>query len=330
VTPLPRPRVRVDDPGDGERGKGAVVPFYEVVGDTPQPKVNVTLTQLHDAPPGEKRGKTYFTNASDFWFAADQDAEVLTFEMIPAGMVTDLASVPRFMWGVVASYGRHTIPAMLHDRGCYVADPLKGRRYRLRRHVDHRFRKNLAAFAHMGVVTRWMMWAAVRLFGVRRIAALTVTALLCGYGAAGIAIWSAPTIPWTSVHVRAGVLTLIAFVLACLLVVVVVVVSCEVQQAEDPPQGSRAFRWPAFASMLGAVLLGSAIALPLIPLISVTVITNMLISAVNFAWWHGVNAVRAAVTAAVGEAGAQAALPDWVLVTGEQDGPPPFAFFPGP
>jgi hypothetical protein len=32
------------------------------------------------------------------------------------GNSTDLASVPRYLWWFVASHGRHTLPALLHDR----------------------------------------------------------------------------------------------------------------------------------------------------------------------------------------------------------------------
>ena len=35
---------------------------------------------------------------------------------------TDLASVPAIMWGIVASYGDHTMPALLHDTLCTKAE----------------------------------------------------------------------------------------------------------------------------------------------------------------------------------------------------------------
>ena len=35
---------------------------------------------------------------------------------------TDLASVPSIMWGIVASYGDHTMPALLHDTLCTRAE----------------------------------------------------------------------------------------------------------------------------------------------------------------------------------------------------------------
>jgi hypothetical protein len=37
---------------------------------------------------------------------------------VAKGIDTDLASVPPFLWGVIASYGHHTLPAILHDVLC--------------------------------------------------------------------------------------------------------------------------------------------------------------------------------------------------------------------
>lgn len=76
---------------------------------------------------------------------------------------TDLASVPALLWGLVASYGRQTLPAILHDRlvdEVDVASPAE--RYPLRRRADAAFR---VALQETGVT--WLraltMWAAVSL-----------------------------------------------------------------------------------------------------------------------------------------------------------------------
>jgi hypothetical protein len=87
--------------------------------------------------------------------------------LVPRGMETDLATVPPFLWGVVASYGRQTLPAILHDMLCY-ASALPGQprpyRRRARRVADALFRSTLAD-SGSGVVRRWLMWTGVRLGG---------------------------------------------------------------------------------------------------------------------------------------------------------------------
>ncbi len=64
---------------------------------------------------------------------------------------TDLASVPWFLWWFVASYGRHTAAALVHDE---LVDTIN------RTHADWVFR---AALKESGVrfIRRWLMWSAV-------------------------------------------------------------------------------------------------------------------------------------------------------------------------
>jgi uncharacterized protein DUF1353 len=47
--------------------------------------------------------------------------------VIDAGTRTDLASVPTFLWWFVASHGRHTLPAVLHDSLVAKAETFEGR-----------------------------------------------------------------------------------------------------------------------------------------------------------------------------------------------------------
>jgi hypothetical protein len=67
---------------------------------------------------------------------------------------TDLASVPQWFWWFIASYGRHTRPALLHD---FLVDQpsIVGRRQ-----ADHVFRVALKE-SEVGFVHRWLMWTAV-------------------------------------------------------------------------------------------------------------------------------------------------------------------------
>lgn len=79
----------------------------------------------------------------------------------PAG-VTDLASVPSPLWGFIASYGRQSAPAVLHDAQSLAADALGDRRRALaqRREDDLVFRRSLL---EQGVprMRAWLMWAWV-------------------------------------------------------------------------------------------------------------------------------------------------------------------------
>jgi hypothetical protein len=66
---------------------------------------------------------------------------------------TDLASVPWFLWWFVASYGRHTAAALVHDQLIETID---------RRQADWVFRRALKE-SGTSLVRRWLMWAAVSL-----------------------------------------------------------------------------------------------------------------------------------------------------------------------
>jgi len=82
---------------------------------------------------------------------------------IPAGQPTDLASVPPFLWGLVASYGRQTLPAILHDALSERADHAPaGTGNAVRRDADLRFRRALVE-SGVTVLRARTMWAAVSL-----------------------------------------------------------------------------------------------------------------------------------------------------------------------
>ncbi|MFC0597689.1 DUF1353 domain-containing protein [Streptomyces palmae] len=77
-----------------------------------------------------------------------------TFE-VPAGFITDFASVPRIFVWLFPTYGRYTKAAILHDFLCRNPDLAD------RADADGVFRR---AMRELGVplLRRWMMWAAVR------------------------------------------------------------------------------------------------------------------------------------------------------------------------
>jgi Protein of unknown function (DUF1353) len=65
--------------------------------------------------------------------------------------VTDLASVPWILWWFVASYGRQTRPALVHDQ---LVDQIN------RHYADRVFREALEEVG-IGWVRRWLAWTAV-------------------------------------------------------------------------------------------------------------------------------------------------------------------------
>lgn len=105
------------------------------------------------------------------------------------GQSTDLASVPPWLWGVIASFGRHTLAALLHDHLCErarrAAPPDAGR---LRREADRLFRVTMF---DLGVPAprAWLMWAAVRLFGEKDQPGWLATVPAAVVPVATVAVW---------------------------------------------------------------------------------------------------------------------------------------------
>jgi hypothetical protein len=86
----------------------------------------------------------------------------------PQGGRTDLASVPSFMWWLVASYGNHTRAALLHDALVVdengVAPPIP------RTAADRLLLSALREPGQQkgGAFRHWLMWAAASVFGTMR------------------------------------------------------------------------------------------------------------------------------------------------------------------
>ncbi len=76
---------------------------------------------------------------------------------VPAGFVTDFASVPRLLWFLLPKWGRHGNAAVVHDF-------LYWNQKTSRAYADRTFRE---AMEILGVLlgVRWAMWAGVRCFG---------------------------------------------------------------------------------------------------------------------------------------------------------------------
>jgi hypothetical protein len=77
------------------------------------------------------------------------------------GNRTDLASVPWIFWSFIASYGRQSAPAILHDHQSRVASQLpKADRLAARKKADHLFRVGLRA-QKVPLLRAWLMWTFV-------------------------------------------------------------------------------------------------------------------------------------------------------------------------
>ena len=103
------------------------------------------------------------------------------------GNRTDLASVPLIFWSLIASYGRQTAPAVVHDSECWRVRQLRlaaGPALAERERVDRAFRLGLR---ELGVAPfrAWLMWtfvsferyqkhSSVRFIGVLAVAILGI------------------------------------------------------------------------------------------------------------------------------------------------------------
>lgn len=79
--------------------------------------------------------------------------------IIPAGFVTDFASVPRFFWRLIPPTGRYTRAAVVHD--FLYRTP----RLCTRAQADAVLYEAMKFPCHVGFFTRWTIYAGVRLGG---------------------------------------------------------------------------------------------------------------------------------------------------------------------
>lgn len=85
---------------------------------------------------------------------------------IPAGYVTDFASVPTLLWGIFPPIGRHNRGSVLHD---YWYDNRLGETELgpelARRLADLEYWHRLTAVEPHNRIRNWLMWKACRWFG---------------------------------------------------------------------------------------------------------------------------------------------------------------------
>ncbi len=109
---------------------------------------------------GHKNGRTIYRLTADTSYRLTNDEGIDVFQaIVPAGFVTDLATIPRFMLWLLPQRGAYDKAAILHDYLLLQFDIPK-------KEVDRIFLEQMKADG----VARWkrnLMYIAVRLFGGR-------------------------------------------------------------------------------------------------------------------------------------------------------------------
>lgn len=116
--------------------------------------------------------------------------------------ITDLATVPPLLWGLVASYGQHTLAAILHDYLCRVADTFQDPEdwWKRRRTADEVFWQALrdpgASPFHVPFLRSALLWGGVsagryaRLWSTRVILGLIGLSVAMGFAL----VWALPPV----------------------------------------------------------------------------------------------------------------------------------------
>jgi hypothetical protein len=132
------------------------MPFYQDAAAT-QPLAAIHLVQ---------RSRRQFQLAEPFYYRRRDGSDVVTIHAHdlargPEKNSSDLASVPLAMWGLVASYGRQSAPALLHDQRVAETNLLPAAAaLQQRRTFDEEFRQALLETGVAQLRAR-LMWAAV-------------------------------------------------------------------------------------------------------------------------------------------------------------------------
>ena len=118
------------------------------------------------------------------------------------GNRTDLASVPTIFWSLIASYGRQTAPAVVHDSESWrirSLPPMQALPQRER--ADRMFRLGLRELG-VSPFRAWLMWTFVSFERYQKhaiptfVGMLLLAALGVALVATGATLWLAAVIPW--------------------------------------------------------------------------------------------------------------------------------------
>ncbi|MDQ1730055.1 MAG: hypothetical protein QOK10_214 [Pseudonocardiales bacterium] len=206
-----------------------------------------TSEQNHSYPPNvtlEVISPTLFRLLTPFTYMpldGSAPVDVLAYDPRTQVGVTDLASVPPLLWGLLPSYGRQLRAALLHDQLCAAADVLKledrKQSYLDRRRADGLFlmamrdpgdRSPAEASARVPWARSWIFWTAVsfgRYWGWRKFRALLMSVqVVAGVALSYLAIPGFPRgplvhwLPWKlGTHWYGFLLALAVLFAACVL-----------------------------------------------------------------------------------------------------------------
>ena len=131
------------------------------------PFTDLNGNELRSLPLIYRLGRDFQVAEAFCWRDPRDSDRVLTipahdFSLPPGeGNSTDFASVPPFLWGLIASFGKQTLPAILHDSLTTVAQLAPAdQRLELRRTADEYFRISLIDSGMHQLRARGM-WASV-------------------------------------------------------------------------------------------------------------------------------------------------------------------------
>ncbi|BDZ64004.1 DUF1353 domain-containing protein [Agromyces mangrovi Wang et al. 2018] len=130
----------------------------------------------------------------------DDPVEGISYRAQP--QATDLASVPQFLWSFIASYGRQSAPAVLHDAQSRAAHELGDREATLaQRRVDDRVFRTALREQGVPLLRAWLMWSWVSAdrtirYSAPGIGLLLVLQTIVGAGLVIAAAVLAFTSPW--------------------------------------------------------------------------------------------------------------------------------------
>lgn len=141
---------------------------------------------------------------------------------VPAPCPTDFASIPPWLWGILAPYGKQTLPAILHDYLCdQVSTDPTDNWWDKRKAADETFRRALQDQANapapggdrsVSRVRATLFWAGVSLDRYKKyrfggFLILTITALALSVGLyTGLFLWASGLDGWARLGIVLAVL----------------------------------------------------------------------------------------------------------------------------
>lgn len=111
-------------------------------------------------------GRDYWRLMRDMkFYVGEREDDVWVY--VPAGFLTDGATVPRLMWWLVPPQGRHGMAALVHDYLCERQTLYsKGELIKIDRKQADKIFNEAMKVSQVNTGIRWLMYGAVRLWGI--------------------------------------------------------------------------------------------------------------------------------------------------------------------